>query len=267
MPPLAEHQSAEFTKLLLMGDSGTGKTGSLVSLVKAGYKLRILDFDNGLDVLKKLVAKFCPDKAGNVEYRTLDDKINMGPAGPTVTPFAFAECLRMLNRWEYVHNGQKVDLGVPATWGKDCILVIDSLTFLADAAYNWALAMNPKTNKGKDWDGRMIYFFAQDAIEKSILVNIKSDAFKTNVIVIAHVKYMERPDGTTKGYPTAVGSALSPQIPPYFNSTIQMQTKAGGARTILTAPSAMIDLKNPAFLTSEMPIDSGLAEFFKQVRS
>ena len=43
MPKLSDHQSNDFTKLLLIGDAKSGKTGSLVSLVKAGYKLRILD--------------------------------------------------------------------------------------------------------------------------------------------------------------------------------------------------------------------------------
>ena len=50
MPNLSKHQSSEFTKLLLMGDSKSGKTGALASLVLAGYKLRILDFDNGLEI-------------------------------------------------------------------------------------------------------------------------------------------------------------------------------------------------------------------------
>ena len=55
MPSLANHQSNEFTKLLIEGDSGSGKTGALASLVKAGYKLRILDMDNGLDALKQTI--------------------------------------------------------------------------------------------------------------------------------------------------------------------------------------------------------------------
>ena len=40
MPSLANHQSNEFTKMLLEGDSGSGKTGSLASLVAAGFSLR-----------------------------------------------------------------------------------------------------------------------------------------------------------------------------------------------------------------------------------
>ena len=57
MPSLDQHQSNDFVKLLLIGDSKAGKTGSLISLVKAGYKLRILDLDNLLDVLKYFIMK------------------------------------------------------------------------------------------------------------------------------------------------------------------------------------------------------------------
>ena len=84
MPSLAQHQSNEFTKLLIEGDSGSGKTGALASLVGAGYKLRILDMDNGLDSLKSFVMKDCPDKIDNVEFRTLRDEYSSSPAGPLV---------------------------------------------------------------------------------------------------------------------------------------------------------------------------------------
>ena len=51
MPKGSEHKSRKYVKLLYLGDSGTGKTGSLVSLVQAGYKLRVIDLDDGLDAL------------------------------------------------------------------------------------------------------------------------------------------------------------------------------------------------------------------------
>ena len=68
MPSLARHQSNSLTKLLLVGDAKSGKTGSLVSLVKAGYKLRILDFDNLLDVLKYMIIRECPE-SGSIEMK------------------------------------------------------------------------------------------------------------------------------------------------------------------------------------------------------
>ena len=60
MSSLADHQSSELTKVLVIGDSKSGKTGALTSLVAAGYKLRILDFDNLLDPLRAFIERECP---------------------------------------------------------------------------------------------------------------------------------------------------------------------------------------------------------------
>ena len=57
MPKGSAHTSAIITKMLLIGASGSGKTGALASLAAAGYKLRILDYDNGLDFLMRYMRK------------------------------------------------------------------------------------------------------------------------------------------------------------------------------------------------------------------
>jgi len=270
MPTLEKHQSNEYTKLLVLGDSGSGKSGALASLVKSGYHLRIVDMDNGLETLKQYILKECPEKIEGVEFRTLRDKRKASPSGPIIDgpPKAFVEAIRMLDRWRYVdEGGNEIDLGVPAEWGPDVILVIDSLTFLSDAAYDWREPLTPKGKEGK-YDQRAVYKDAQDAIE-SVLALVTSEAFRTNVIVTSHVKYVDNPDGTKKGYPTAVGSALSPQIPRYFNTVALFQTKAGGKRTLHTAATAMIDLKNPKpfAIEKEYPIETGMAHVFAALRS
>lgn len=263
MPSLANHQSNEYTKMLLEGDSGSGKTGSLASLVRAGYKLRILDFDNGLDVLGQFVMHDCPDKINNVEFVTLRDKRKASPTGPIIDgqPKAFISAIRMLDRWKY----DGVDLGPPAEWGSDTILVIDSLTMLADSAYDWREPLTPRGKSG-DYDKRAVYYDAQKAIE-DVLALLTSESFRTNVIVISHIKYMDMPDGTKKGFPTAVGSALSPVIARYFNS-VALCESVGGKRTLKTVPTAIIDLKNPKpfAMAPSYPISTGLADFFGVLR-
>lgn len=264
MPSLSNHQSSEYTKLLLMGDSKSGKTGALASLVKK-YNLRILDFDNGLDSLVQIVKREAPDRLDSVEFRTLRDKLKSSPTGTVVdgSATAFIEALKMLDNWKYGN----VDLGPPAAWGKNCILVIDSTTFMADSAFRFREPLVPRSRDGK-YDIRAVYKDAQDAVE-NVLALATSESFRTNVIVISHVRYVDNPDGTKKGYPTAVGSALSPQIPRYFNSVALAQTGAGGKRYIQTAATAMIDLANPASfkMLPTLPIETGLATFFETVRS
>src|SRR6185312_15868306 len=132
----------ELVKLLALGDAKSGKTGSLVSLVGAGYKLRILNFDDLLDILANKVAELCPDKIGNVDVATFKDPTKAGPAGVVINgkPKAWINAVRMLDHWK----DDDVDLGVPAEWGADSILVVDSLSRLCDAAYDFHEAIIPR---------------------------------------------------------------------------------------------------------------------------
>ena len=264
MPSLADHQSATTTKMLLMGDSGSAKTGSLASLVRAGYRLRILDFDNGLDSLVQQVKATAPECLSNVSFVTLRDKMKASPMGPVIDgqPKAFITALNLLDNWK---EPDGTDLGKPSGWGADTVLVIDSLTMMSDAAFAWANFMNPGAK-----DRRQIYGAAQEAIEHVIAL-LTGPGMATNVIVIAHTKYMDRPDGTTKGFPTAVGNALSPKLPAYFNSVALTSTSGAGQslkRQIQTISTALIDLKNPASLKmpGALPIENGLSDFFRTVR-
>jgi hypothetical protein len=270
MPTLDKHQSNEYTKMLVEGDPGSGKTGALASLVAAGYKLRILDYDNGLEALKQFVSRDHPEKLKEIEYRTLRDKRKASPDGPIIDgmPKAFVDGIKMFDRWRYrTDDGTEIDLGVPATWGPNCILVLDSLTFFSDAAFDFREPLVPRSRDGK-YDQRAVYKDAQDAIEKVIAL-LTSESFHTNVIVNTHIRYVDNDDGTRKGYPTAVGAALSPQIPAYFNSVALCRTKPGGKRVIQTAATSLIDLKNPKpfAMLPEYTIETGLADFFAVLKA
>jgi AAA domain len=256
MPTLDQLTASQVVKLLLIGDSGTGKTGSIASLVKAGYDVKVLDMDNGWESLGAAVSRTCPDRSSSVHIVSLRDQYKASPVGPILAgpPKAFTRSLSLLDKWE--------DGTSPATWGPSSILVIDSLTFLSDAAYAWADALNPSAK-----DKRQIYGTAQEAIEH-VLALLTGPSFNTNVIVTAHIRYIDLPDGTKRGYPTAVGQALSPTIPRYFNSVAACQTQPGGARTIQTLSTALIDLKNPKSfeMQKSLPIETGLASFFEVLR-
>lgn len=258
MANLKDHQSSSVTKMLLMGDSGTGKTGALASLAKAGYNLRILDYDNGLDSLAAAL-RDNPEAMARVDYETIRDKYKSSPRGPIVDgiPRAFTRGIELLSKWS--------DGSVPAEWGPKHIMVLDSTTHFGNAAYNWAVAMNPSCKDPRQWYGT-----AQDAFE-GVLALATGAAFNTNLIVIAHVAWIERPDGTMKGYPSSIGKALGPTIPSFFNSVALCETVGVGTgvkRTIRTVPSALIDLKNPASIkmAPQLPIETGLADFFATVK-
>jgi hypothetical protein len=220
--------------------------------------------DNLLDSLKYAVLKECPDKIGNVEFRTLRDKYKAGPQGPVIDgiPRAFLEAMKMLDNWTYQDGNAKVEFGSPKGWGSDCILVIDSLSRLCDAAYDQAAFLG-----GPKMDGRAIYGQAQDAVEM-ILASLTSDNFETNVLVICHGNYMELEDGKKKIFPQGVGQKLSPKIPQYFPVYVRLKNTAG-KRTIQLESDVMIDLAMPkmdTFKDKTLDADTGLATIFNTLR-
>ncbi|SRR6266404_736050 len=249
---------APLTKALVLGDSGTGKTGSLASLVKAGYKLRVLDLDNKLQtgILPQVLKRDCPELLGSIDYEASRDKFKASALGPIFDgiPKSFTRSLELLDKWS--------DGSVPSKWGSEYVFVLDSLTFFSDAAYNWAKAMNPTVKDPRQW-----FYTAQQAIENSLAM-LTAETFGTNVLVMAHVSWQNRPDGSMKGYPASVGQALGPTIPTYFDNMILCQTGAGNKRTIQTVPTALVDLKNPASFTMlpTLPLETGLATFFETLR-
>ena len=262
MPSLANHESNDTVKALCIGDAKSGKTGSLVSLVKAGYKIRVLDMDNLLHPLKYFIQDQCPEKIDNVSFLTFRDKYKSSPSGPVIAgrPTAFVNALKSLDSWK---DGD-VDYGSPAEWGPDTILVIDSLSRLCDACYDFNFAI--AASEGGKYDGRAVYYSSQKAIE-DVIANLTSPNFATNIIVIAHVTYIDMPDGTKKGFPQSIGQALSPKIGQYF-STVVLFSNKGGKRTIQTNSTPLIDLANPApfAMQPSYPIETGMADIFGVLR-
>jgi hypothetical protein len=161
--------------------------------------------------------------------------------------------MALLDKWS--------DGSIPSDWGPDHVLVVDSLTFLGDAAYNWAKSMNPGSKEQRQW-----YYSAQRVVEPMIAM-LTSASFKCNVVVLAHIDWQSRPDGTMKGFPASVGSALNSTIPAYFENMVLTHI-AGGKRIIQTIPTALVDLKNPAAfkMASTLPVETGLAGFFETLK-
>jgi len=260
MTSFSEHQSTRLVKMLLIGDSGTGKTGSLASLVSAGYKLRIIDLDNGLDALHGHVMAECPDKIENVSFETLTDNASFTKMGQIVLkalPRAFIQTCKAVDVWPD-------DQTKPAEWGSSHILVIDSLTALSRYAFNWAKANKPALKVDMHWIGA-----AQSCI-MDFLYALTSVDFATNVIVISHIDYREDERGT-QGYVSSIGKAIGPKIPHRFNTLIAARRIGQGKnvkRTLQTLPTAMLDLKNPIpakLGTEPLPLESGLADLFSKL--
>ena len=269
MPALSAHQSKNSTKLLFIGDSGAGKTGALASLAAAGYNLRILDLDNGLDVLKNVLSDpksaYGTEALSRVQYITVTEAMRnvngkLIPKGATV----WQRVAGLLNNWTDPET--KESLGPVSTWGPQDILVIDSLSMLSTAALNFVLSMNARLGQRpqlQDWGA------GQDLIE-SMVQMLYDESIVCNVIVISHITYIGPEDNLT-GYPNTLGKALPPKIGRYFNTILQAKSQGQGAglrRKILTNTASSVELKNtaPLRVKPDYPLETGLADYFAAVR-
>lgn len=264
MPTADQHPSSRFARLLIMGPSGTGKTGALLSLLLAGYEIAVIDMDSGLDWLVNKLRKDHPELLKKLSYQTFKDKFKMTSAGPIYqgVPKAYTSAVQALEKWD--------DGTVPSEWGPQKILVLDSLTFFGDSAYNWKDALNPSVK-----DKRQIFYDAQGAVA-DVLTALTSPGFETNVIVMTHVRWTSVTDDkgnrtVVKGGPSSIGEALTDKIGTYFNTVGLAETVGQGASTkrqIRFQPTGLIDLKSSAVNLPEvpLPISTALADYFKAAK-
>lgn len=261
MAAVNEHEQSEFAKVLLIGNNGSGKTGSLVSLIKAGYKLRVLDFDNGTEILKNLLKAQAPERFNgtylDIESHS-DDYVQQGNGLKPKMPLkGFSGGMKVLSDWP--------GLGTPATWGRDTVLVLDSLTMMGKFIMNHVLAMNNRLGQQpqlQDWGQAM-------SLQEDVMAMLFSANFRCHVIVLAHVTFVQ-PEGEVQqfGYPSALGSKLPPKIGSYFNSTLFMGSEGVGnakKKVLFTKSKGLIECKTsaPGIVKDSYPIETGLADYFE----
>ena len=133
-------------RALYIGDSGSGKTGSLISLLQAGYRIRMLDLDNNSDSLVQLCRHLDEKLLERLDIIQVRDKFRASQmSGLEVAgqPKAWVDALKYLNKW---------DDGTSLTeWGPDTIFVLDTLTSAGRAAFHWARGMAPTSKDPRQW--------------------------------------------------------------------------------------------------------------------
>lgn len=297
MPSMAQLSPAALAlKILCIGDPGSGKSGSLASLANAGYEVRVIDFDNGLDCVGAFLT---PEGAKRFIYETFTDNLVALETGVTWIgqPRAYINAVKLLAQWKMPERKIKgigdeeivipaYDLGPVTSWGPNVVLVIDSATLLGNAVMRYNLSLQKSMN-----EDRKLHPYPQDWGEaqqrqESIVEFLYSTQVKCNVIVTAHIKRqggggmqgtIDAKTGNTilrevdssegKGYPSFLGRALPPKMGRYFNTILDYYTDEFGNRKISTVPRDNIDCKNPApkHLKKEYGLD-GLAEIFETIK-
>ena len=265
-------------KLIILGDSGSGKTGSLASLANAGYELFIQDFDNGAGVLAPLVK---PEFHKSVHVAPLVDRVRITQLGPVCDgrPEAFAKSCELLDSWR---EGDTKFGGV-REWDRNRILVIDSLTMQGQAILRLIRHDDqtpPSQNTHPSQWGK-----GQDR-QEGVLEQLFDPSIRCHIIVLAHIAFIGGEDSFSsmkpkeesiiakpqitpaprveKGYPSALGKKLPPRIGRFFNTLLLAKTNTvTGRRELCTIPEQAIDVKCPVKLPSPLPIETGLLTVFE----
>lgn len=258
-------------KILLLGDPGSGKTGSLASLAKAGYNLRIMDFDNGTEILRNLLTPEDYSRCSIVplqDHRTAKRLPVLGQGG-SVQGYTVRAIPAKADAWQRAINlvfdwkTEKHSYGSVYDWTSKEVLVLDSLTHMWRAAMSFILAINNRLGQNPtqpEWG-------TCQGMILDVLATFFDASIKCNVVFCAHISYDIDQNEILHGLPSGPGKALNKEIGTYFNHTIRAAT-VGKRHTILTESDGVIELKSaaPGRVKPSYPIESGLADYFAAVR-
>ena len=273
-------------RILVVGYPGTAKTGSLASLLNAGFKIRMIDFDGNVDPLLQYAN---PEALSRLDVAYFEDRMRTGSSfmEPIGIPQAFAYALKQLDDWKTQDaDGNEISLGSSKDWGPDTIVVLDSLTKMGDAAFRRAMKLLNKTPANVT--DRVWGLAMQE--QSAFIEALTSANNKHHVIVLAHLTMIGPKDKRsgesdiaatikeqiaeilpTRLYPSALGWKLPQQIGGEFPILLEAEriTKGGTTtRTLNLAPKTLIDVKfpgalGPNALPSRLDISDGMLRVFK----
>lgn len=262
--------------MMLVGFPGSGKTGSLVSLAEAGWRLRIIDLDGNL---APIWAHAGPAARARIDTVRLRDTLTLrgGTMVPKGTPKAFEQAFA--NAIESWKDGAEK----PSEWGLETVLVIDSLTALGEAAMRKVEHMTNRTplNRTQQTWGAAITML------DLFLAELRN--LQCHVILIGHLKIIgpsvpdkdlsktnpELYDRLVEAAalvpprlcPNVLGQALPPTIAGRVPILIAAENKEIGRsvkRVLITNPRPHMDVKFPAGgVPTELPIETGMRTLFE----
>ena len=266
-------------KLLVVGDSGTGKTGSIASLICLGYQVFSINTDKGHNIIRALLTN---DRWPYAKY-IKDHKIDIREAylhKPIDTPMEFRSVTKPNGRQESLLAPKNAaawgvimdqlanwkeegkSYGNVTDWGPDKILVLDTLSSIATQALYFSQGFNGRLGamEAGNEGGRDIYS-AQQQLRRMFEL-FSNYGTKCNIIANTHITSIEISDGVNRspeqilrdegvkgiseinprGFPMLIGRALSRVAGKFWNdAVITRQTGSGQSvrYEIVTTPSSI----------------------------
>lgn len=293
MPSFSDYPAQKGKKILYLGHSGAGKTGSLCALAAAGYRVRILDLDNKAEVIRGFVSGKPGPSSNSIYLKEFPGLWTAEQAATTASRISYIPCAeaysiigtktvpqgsawptanRLLTDWR---DGDDRP-GALEKWTSNDVLVIDSFSRFCEAAMNYHLVLNNRAAEGPRVGNRDSNdYSATYKMITDFLNLLKCSQIQCHVIVIGHIVFMEEagPQVTatkvSKGYAQVFGRALiSPTVSQYFPHVIRAKSvgsEPSVRRTIVTNNDENVELITPAPLQvkREYSLDTGLAQYFK----
>ena len=231
-------------KMLLYGETGTGKTTCTRTLIDAGFEVRFLAAEsnaisgitNALEQWEKTKGKKVPEgqfgmmiparpkkrladmvkSQGDFIGKSLESQLKA--ADPKRKDYTrYLEVLK--STVQFVDNRSAKDYGSVDDWGEDTVLVVDGLTIICEAIQQSVLGGKLATSQ-PEW-----------GVMQKLLVEFLrqlTEDIGCNLVILAHPnKEIDPLLGAQKIYPSSIGQALNNLLPTFFTEVVYSVREKG----------------------------------------
>lgn len=233
VPDTAHSYTISGPKVLLLGDSGAGKTHSLITLIEAGLTPFIIFTEPGQATIAKALSEHgipedkCHWRYISTSSQGWDAMVSMGQKINTLTydglskmadsdRSKYAQWLTVLQTCQnFVCDRDGQSYGDITKWSTDRVLVIDSLTGLSEMAMNLVVGAKP-TKSMPDW------MVAQDNLIR--FIHKLTNDLKCAFVMTAHLeRESDEVTGAISLMASTLGRKLAPKLPRNFDEVILAQ--------------------------------------------
>ncbi len=285
---------------IFSGYQKSGKTGgTIVPLLKAGFRVLHADFDQNSNVVRNFTTPEEQERYVNLPFAdtaSFDVGTNSFSAADVRTapePRAFRNFLVFLQKGRFTYPDKtSIDLGPSGTWSGNTVVVLDSTTAAGLACIRRFLFATGRTvynMRPKDW-----YLAGLELGELFTMIKMPSQRF--HFIALSHLQDIspempEEPDGKadaakqaridmrneirkqnldagaqTRIYPTGIGKSFCKMMTTRFEVSVLVEVSANGKRVFRTTPQAMIDIGVPGKIADNLDVEAGgFMKIFKAV--